>query len=309
MGVVLPVGFELWADMRGADYATLLAAVDAVRADGLTLLADQFDGLPSDNPMGWVSPGDIPQAQQWAGVFTQATSQIGSAGLTVTGAPLGTLSPSGVASGQNGFWQRRTAMVTAFRQELVSVSGLIAQYGSSPVVDIPSYLAAQGVQASATFASLFWWIYSLQLAPANVFAPTGVDIGSVAITGSDACTLTAGHFVTANGYTSPAPTTDAYSNNVYLGGCPMAQGFAPVATIRARVTSAINGTCALTVHAPNQSGASGEWLGTLDGLAIGATVNLTVVTGGDLCNGAVTAASVAGTATSGAFVVETVALR
>ena len=187
----------------------------------------------------------------------------------------------------------------------------IQTYGASvntSIVDIPTFAAYYNAAEhhsclfSPAFATAFWLAIRrrpLKLDPGSVFAPVEVAIATATITAADTATF-ADSYPRANGYSSPTPSTNSYGNAVYVGDLPMAQGFAAPVSVEALVTTAVSGTCAITIHAPNESGTAATWSATLDGLAIGAVAALTPSTTGSRIGGAITAVTVAGTATVGA---------
>jgi hypothetical protein len=164
---------------------------------------------------------------------------------------------------------------------------------------------------SPATAAAYYLAYSQgrQLAPGIVFATAGIALGSYVVgTGFTAGAV----YPTANGTAGQgSPSTDANGLPVYAGGMPMPQGFAPIKQVRARVTTDINGTCAITVTAKNQAGVDKTWTATLDNLTAGATVNLSRGTAavGDRMNSRASLIAFTGAATVGALVIETVAER
>jgi hypothetical protein len=95
---------------------------------------------------------------------------------------------------------------------------------------------------------------------------------------------------------------NTFGNNVYQGNMPMAQGFAPVATIAAKITTTINGTCVATITAKKQDGVTSKtWTVTLDNLTAGTLINMAPTTGGDRAYSTVSAIAISGTANAGAF--------
>ena len=301
--------FEAFCDALGQAYLDQLPGIDAPINDLVTLQSNQYVNFGSGSAFDWLST-DAPLVSQIVQMLAGVLTTSSSAFATATGF-LGNQSSSGLQSTSNGYWQRRTAVYSGFNTLLKQLKALISTYPPSPgIVGIPTFCSVQSAQVSAAFASLYWWVDQQLLDPSAVFAPTGINLGSFAITGLNTGTLTAGHFATANGYGSPAPTTDGYGNDVYLGGTPMAQGFAPVATVRAQITTNINGTCTLTASFTNQYGVTGrQWTAVIDNATAGTNVNFTAVTGGDLVNSICAAVTISGSATSGAFQLQTVALR
>ena len=166
------------------------------------------------------------------------------------------------------------------------------------------YLIGTSLQLSGTFADMYYITRGAFIPATYVFAPTGVNLGTVT-----SGTVVLGSFPTANAYTSPAPTVNAYGYNTYVGNLMNPIGFAPCQVIKAVTTAAISGTCGVTVTAPNQSGGSSTWTGTLDNLASGTTVVLTPTISGNYLGGTPTAITFTGTATTPSFTVQTVSLR
>ncbi len=251
-------------------------------------------------------------------------------GITGSGAQTQTTSPfgatSGVTPGAFGTGQRSLNLRSFFNGNFNAVLEYIRKdltnyAGATGVSGLPSYAIYQNgltpfsVLYTPAFASLFWQAYNqgLQLDPSTVFAPAGIVLATYAIAGAGAGTLTAGSFPRVNGYTSPAHGTDSYGNPLYVGGMPMAQGFAPLVSIKAHVTTAINGTCAAVVAAPDQNGTSQNWTATLDNHAVSAADGSTDVafTGpaGKRIGGVPTGITFTGAATAGAFTVVSTAER
>jgi len=123
-------------------------------------------------------------------------------------------------------------------------------------------------------------------------------------------------YVAVAGSTNVTPGTDAtkwtpctFGNNLYLGGMPVAQAFAPVLTPAVKITTTINNNATVTVTAPNQLGVSRTWTAVINSATAGTLINLTPTNTGDRMNGTPTAISVSGPATAGALDVVTTAER
>jgi hypothetical protein len=125
------------------------------------------------------------------------------------------------------------------------------------------------------------------------------------------------YYVAVAGSTNITPGTDitkwvinTFGNNLYLGGMPVAQAFAPINVPACRITVTINGTGVVTVTGVNQAGTAGRtWTATISSATAGTLINLVPTVPGDRLNGVPTAIAAAGTATAGAFNVVTTAER
>ncbi|MDE2101080.1 MAG: hypothetical protein KGL39_27785 [Patescibacteria group bacterium] len=105
------------------------------------------------------------------------------------------------------------------------------------------------------------------------------------------------------------PTTDAYGNDVYPGGLPMAQGFAPLKNTLIAVTADTDNSVDVTVTAPNQAGVSKTWITSIAGAqTAGYSTAMTVGAGtagaSDRIYATPTDVSVSGAATSGTIDVQ-----
>lgn len=130
----------------------------------------------------------------------------------------------------------------------------------------------------------------LMLSPTNVFAPA-TEFGTVVVGSGGSCTYT---------NVGSIPTT----NNTATG----AQGYTPAETLQAMVTTTISGTETVTVtgNGVNSAGAAitgATWTGTLSSETAGSTVNFTPTVSGNRIS-AITGVAGTGTATSGAFTLQ-----
>ena len=302
-------GLLILTDHTGLLYCELSAAVNSANATAQALVGD----------LASVFAADPSQENEWF-PYARGIYQSPSGGVCATGAPLGaSYGAPGMGGGSFGTGQGSLNRLGVFSGATYSwLEGMrkeIARYGplvAASIADLPSFAAWQNGQTSFSclfspnFATLYWYAYNMgrQLPAQSVFAPAGIALASFALTGPNTGTLTPGAWPSQNGYTAPAPGADAYGNAVYLGGLPTAQGFAPMKQTVAVVSAAINGTCAVSVTALNQSGANEVWTAALDNLAAGASVVLAPATACDRMNGTPTAVTIAGTATAGAFSIQ-----
>ena len=204
------------------------------------------------------------------------SSQGSSFGLTAYGVGRGTLN-------------RTSVLNSAFFSYLEGLRKTLTKYGSSvSVSSLSSYATYQNTVSEYSclydpnFASLYYYSYSQgqQLLPTVVFAPSGITFASFNITGaSGAGTVVSGYFPLINNYTY-TPGTDSYGNSVYLGGLPMAQGFAPCNTCNIVYTASIGAGVTVTASGYNQSGILKTWVTTISGgHTTGYTTPMTTGTG------------------------------
>lgn len=308
--LITPSNLLEQCDQSGIMYADFLPGLDAAIADAATLVSNNAT----------IFAGDANQQYAWYSFLSGLTgspSPVSTLGSGVGSSPFGGAGYAGGAFGNgSALLNRQNALQSIFASLMRGMSTQIALYGPAvnvSILDLISYAAHYNITPytvlySPHFAAAYWFAYGAStqmLPPSCVFAPAGIVLATAIITGVNTASHVFKVWPSANGYTSPAPTTDGNGNNVYLGGMPNAQAFAPIKTSLALVTSDINGTCALTVHAPNQANVSATFTATLDNATASTSVNLTPSTGGDRINGAITAIAVAGTATAGAFSIET----
>lgn len=205
----------------------------------------------------------------------------------------------------NGKFNFVNLVQSAFSGELNSLDWEINQFVlTNNYTTLVQYLTGTGLQVSGTFADMYYITRTAYIPTASIFAPTGVVLGTITVG-----TVVLGAFPTTNGYTSPAPTVNSYGYNTYIGNLANPIGFAPCQVIKAVTSAAIVGTCEVTVTAPNQSGVSSTWTGTLDNLNINSTIILTPTINGNYLGGTPTAITFAGTATTPSFTIQTVSLR
>ena len=305
--MLTPQGTVLLLDTLGTQYTSYFTEINTLRSSMLTLQSDQILGIGTSNPMGWTT-SNISEAIGYQNLFQQATTNSNT--LSASGVALGNFTQSGLASTANGFFQLGTAFYTAYSNSIMTgMNNLISTYSTNGATTIPTFLAATSQQANSAFASLYWYTQNGYMPANTVFAPLGINLGQYTITSTSHGTLTPGFFPTTNGYTTPAPTTDSWGNNLYVGGVPMAQGFAPCQKIEAIVSTSINGPLTMTASALNQSSSLSTWTGVLNNLGVGATVILTPSTSTNYCNSSISALSISGTASAGAFTIQTVNLR
>lgn len=321
MSLITTANLLALTDKSGDASALLLPIIDqlVVNANDLTTLVDS--AFPSD-----------PYSRRGMETYSLGlTGQPGQAGIAPQGFGAGGLTGFSLGAGSFGAGAgilSRQALLSAIYYSWID-GGLRGQLrleasgiGNTAILDLITYAAYYNSSAnsggapftvlySAAFATLYWYVYNgiNQLAPSSVFAPAGINLGTATITAANVDTFAPGVLPTANGYASPAPTTDSYGNPVYLGGTPMAQGFAAVKTLQVQVTTAINGTAVLSVTALNQNNVAEVWTATVSNLAVGQATALTPTTSGDRMSAAPTACSVAGTATAGAAQILTLAER
>ena len=280
-------------------------ATDQGGADIITLAQSLYATGSAVSPI-FPDPADIQQANDY---FTALNGMVVASS---SGTPLGVFtstSQQGFAASTTGQLTRAVDAKYKFRSILQSLDNLVTSYSAGTYTTLVGYLAGTGLQVSVGFANLYWLVRGIQIAPANVFAPTSVNLSTYVVTGTCAGTLTAGAFPTTNGYTVPAPTVDAFGYNSYVGQAYSAQGFAPVHAGKVHITTNINGTLALTATFTNQNGLSHTWSGTLDNATAGTDISLTANTGGDYINSVCTAISFTGTVTAGAWGFHPIALR
>ncbi|HXE63237.1 MAG TPA: hypothetical protein VN519_06825 [Bryobacteraceae bacterium] len=161
----------------------------------------------------------------------------------------------------------------------------------------PTNTGGQGTTDAGTWSSLTTYTVS-----SGVLTPVVLYNGVYYVAVATSTNVTPG--------TNPSYwVVNTFGNNRYLGGMPMPQAFAPILNPACSITTTINGTCVVTVTALNQNGVSHTWTATISSATAGSIINLSPSTGGDRMNSAVTAVSIAGTATAGAFDIVTTAER
>ena len=288
--LISPAALMQWSDDFAGMYNVLKPAIDAAGALVNTDLAYfQATGLVSD----------AAQNNAWYQGISPLTQSVSTSanGFALAVAGGGILTRAGFFSG-------------TFRKALETARTQIQLLGPTVNSSIINGITPETIQFSAAFASLYYLVYGTLLDAPSVFAPSGVLLGTFAITGSSTGAFTAGvTYPILNGAANQAaPGTDAYGFSYWSGLVPMPQGYAPCQTVRARITTTIGGACTATITAPNQTNISRTWTGNIGSMTTGQTLSLTPVTGGDWLGGSPTNITITGGG-SGAFVVETLGLR
>ena len=303
------------ADALGKYAMVFLGAVDVANAAAKAQAASIYSAFSADPTQGtaWYQGAST--------VYQGAATSAGASGAASTNAFGGGGLGGGTFGLGSGMLNRGSIAVGVWNGELETWRAQIRSNaqaaGITSVTGLSSYgiykngLSAFSCLFSPDFASTFWYAYNQgqKLDASTVYAPSGIVMASFTVTGAGAGTRTAGNFPTSNDYTSPAPTTDSYGNSVYVGGLPMAQGFAPTLAPQIKVTTVITGTGAATVTALNQAGNSATWTATITGLGVGATATLVPATAGDRMSAVPTNITIPAGITAGAFQVLTVAER
>ena len=319
MALLTPAQMIQEADPIGQTYELLIGkssilggsqytgGVDLAGAGLVTLTAAQ---------LGTIFPADTTQGIAYYQATGAATAPATSGGVSAFGG--GAIGAFGGVGGA-GALLRNTATAAAFSSLMQSVNKNIRQFAVlnaiAGVVDLGTYanyqngLTAFSMLYTPQFAAAYALAMNLLPPVGSVFAPKGIPMATVTITGSGTCTVSANaatNWPMANGYAVPAPTTDAYGNNVYVGGLPVAQAFALAKNLQMHVTTTIGGTCVITVTGVNQAGLTGRtWTATLSSVTAGTLVALTPTNAGDRIAGVPTGVAVAGTATTGVAILET----
>jgi hypothetical protein len=296
-------------DAIGKIYAAVVAGIDTALVLAQTLATTE---------QGTIFAADLTQLLEWApatqGMYGAGASASGSGAGSAFGS-IGGFGGGGAFGSGTGALSRYAMMPMTLFAKLENMRKEIAKYGpavDSSIVDLGTFAAWYNstpytVLFSPTLAAAYFFVYggARQLPAASVFAPEAVVLSTATITGANTVSLVAGALPQANGYGTPASTTDAAGYPLYVGGQPSAQGFAPVKNLEALITTNINGTCALTVTASKAGGGTDTWTGTLDNATIGTKIALTPGTGGHRAIAVPSAVAIAGTATAGAFAVQT----
>jgi hypothetical protein len=298
-------------DALGVIYSDLIGGIDPARIAALGLASAETSSIFSSDPS---------QLLEWlpytAGMYG-GSNPPGGTSISSGFGPSGGFAGGGAFGSGLGLLSRGAVLPSVFKGKFDSIIRELAKYGaqvSSTIIDLGTFAAyyngvtAYTVLFSPDSAAAFAYAYNLaqQLPAACVFAPQGIVLGSLSLTGGAPGTWTAGiAFPFANAYTSPSPTTDSGGNNVYVGAQPTAQGFAPIKNTAAVVTTTISGTCVVTVTAHNQAGVSETFTATLSSDTAGTSVNLSPSTSGDRIGGQITAVTFSGTATSGVISIQT----
>jgi hypothetical protein len=248
-------------------------------------------------------------AQQVAGPAVFAPSGIVMAAFEVTGSDAGVLTPGSFPS-VNGYSLAPLAVncgvITITGADTVSTSGFTGT-GSNAVAYVSTAISGgSGSTATLTVTDSNGNTFTANvsaLAAGSQAAFTSTKAGtpmatpvSVALSG----TATGGVVRIVSG----GPTYDTYGNQVWIGGLPMAQGFAPNHSPTVYVSSTTNGTAVLTITAPNQNGVSVTWVTTITGgQSTGYSTPVIVGAGtawaSDRMSGAPTNITVSGAVTSG----------
>ncbi|BDI29394.1 hypothetical protein CCAX7_14450 [Capsulimonas corticalis] len=147
--------------------------------------------------------------------------------------------------------------------------------------------------------------------------PRGVWSSATAYATLDSVMYSGSHYVAVAGSTNVTPGTDpahwvinTFGNPSYVGGMPVAQGFAATLAPQIKVTTNITGAGAVTVTALNQAGNPSTWTATLTGLTTAsAAVTLTPTNAGDRMAAVPSAIAIPAGITAGAFQIITQAER
>ena len=318
MTLIIPSILLPLADAVGKNAGIFLPAIDAANAAAKANATATYAAFTSDPTQGaaWYQGArTVYQSASGATGASGAASSNAFGGGGLGGGSFGT--GAGMLNRQSllvGGWN---GQLEVWRQQIRSnavAAGLTGVTGLSSYGIYENGLTPFSCLFTPDFATLYWYAYNQgqMLDASTVFAPSNIVMAAYAVTGAGAGTLTApaANFPSANGYVAPSPTTDTYGNNVFIGGLPMAQGFAPTLAPAIKCTTNITGTGVVTVTALNQAGASRTWTATLTGLTTAsAPLVLTPATAGDRMSGVPTAITIPAGVTAGAFTVITQAER
>jgi hypothetical protein len=219
MSLISPANLLADLDVTGKVVTRLTQAIDLANLD-LRMVPAQLS-----SQLGAVDPTQFASLLQiWQGTYlasgVSSFSAAGASSTAFTGAFGGIGGGGGFGVGTGLI--NRTSIFRSFDALFTNLNNILRAYakadGLTAITDINTYFAYYNGSAytylcSPDLASLYWWAFgsgTQQLSKDIVFAPAGIVLCHFAITGVGAGTLSnnaATNWPSANGYSTPAPTT------------------------------------------------------------------------------------------------------